>query len=156
MKNRNIFSPFCSPHRCYTCPFRNRQQESQKLPIPWECFHQKEKRSSWIYRAGRQQSLSPCTVGETQMQRWSEAQTKKHHFLHVCIKTHLITKGVSANSDGLCPARNKPGNVLANDWLSEDGASQNVPDGSIGALPHFLQTKLYSRKTHMMAVFKHK
>lgn len=55
---------------------------------------------------------------------------------------YLITEGVSANSDGLRPARNKPGNVLADDWLAEDGASQDVSDGSIGALPHLLQLEL--------------
>lgn len=59
------------------------------------------------------------------------------------IKPHLITEGVSANSDGLCPARNKPGNVLADDWLTEDCAAQDVPDGAVGTLPHLLQAKLF-------------
>lgn len=57
-------------------------------------------------------------------------------------EAYLITEGVSANSDGLCPTWNKPGNVLADDGLTEDSASQDVPDGSIGALPHLLQFKL--------------
>lgn len=49
---------------------------------------------------------------------------------------------MSANGDGLCPTRNKSGNVLADDWLTEDSAAQNVPDGSIRTLPHFLQFEL--------------
>lgn len=57
-------------------------------------------------------------------------------------EAHLITEGMSANSDGLCPTWNKSGNVLADDWLTEDSASQDVPDGSVGALPHLLQLKL--------------
>lgn len=64
--------------------------------------------------------------------------------LSLCVEgaAHLIPEGVSANSDGLRPARNKPGNVLADDWLTEDGASQDVSDGSIGALPHLLKLEL--------------
>lgn len=49
---------------------------------------------------------------------------------------------MSADGDGLRPAWNKPGNVLADDWLAEDGAAQDIPDGSVGALPHLLQAKL--------------
>lgn len=63
--------------------------------------------------------------------------TESLHFL-----SHLITKGVSADGDGLRPAWNKPGNVLADDWLAEDGAAQDVPDGAVGALPHLFQAKL--------------
>lgn len=51
---------------------------------------------------------------------------------------------MSANGDGLRPAWNEPGNVLAEDWLAEDGAAQDVPNGSVRALPHFLQAKLYT------------
>lgn len=61
--------------------------------------------------------------------------------LHVSVP-HLVTEGVSADGDGLRPAGNKPGNVLADDWLTEDGASQDVSDGSVGALPHLLQLEL--------------
>lgn len=49
---------------------------------------------------------------------------------------------MSANGDGLCPTWNKPGNVLADDWLTEDCAPQDVPDGSVGALPHLFQFEL--------------
>lgn len=45
---------------------------------------------------------------------------------------------MSANCYGLCPTRNKAGNVSAKDWLTENCAAQNVPDGSIGTLPHLL------------------
>ena len=50
---------------------------------------------------------------------------------------------MSANGDGLCPTGNKPGNVLADDWLTEDSAAQNVSDGSVGALPHLFQAKFW-------------
>lgn len=58
-------------------------------------------------------------------------------------ETCLIAEGVSADGDGLRPTWDKPGNVLADDWLTEDGAAQDVPDGSVGALPHLLQAELY-------------
>lgn len=56
--------------------------------------------------------------------------------------SHLITKCVPSDGDGLCPAWNEPGNVLADDWLTEDCTSQDVPDGAVGALPHLLQLEL--------------
>lgn len=49
---------------------------------------------------------------------------------------------MSADGDGLRPTWNKPGNVLADDWLAEDCAAQDVPDCSVGALPHLLQAEL--------------
>lgn len=58
------------------------------------------------------------------------------------VPSHLITERVPSDGDGLRPARNEPGNVLADDWLAEDRASQDVPDGAVGALPHLLQVKL--------------
>ena len=48
---------------------------------------------------------------------------------------------MSANGDGLRPTSNEPGNVLTNDWLTEDSATQDIPDGSIGALPHTLEVE---------------
>lgn len=56
--------------------------------------------------------------------------------------SHLVTEGVSSDGDGLRPAWDEPGNVLADDWLAEDRASQDVPDGAVGALPHLLQIEL--------------
>uniref|UniRef100_A0A7C8ZJH9 Uncharacterized protein n=1 Tax=Opuntia streptacantha TaxID=393608 RepID=A0A7C8ZJH9_OPUST len=50
---------------------------------------------------------------------------------------------MSSNAYRLCPSRNKPRNVLAKDWLSEDSAIQNVSDRPIGALPHLFQVKLF-------------
>lgn len=49
---------------------------------------------------------------------------------------------MSADGDGLRPAGNELGNVLADDWLTEDGATQDVSDGTVGALPHLLQAEL--------------
>lgn len=73
---------------------------------------------------------------------WLISQPVSLEELDSLIDHYLITEGVSADSDGLRPARNKPGNVLADDWLAEDGASQDVSDGSVGALPHLLQLEL--------------
>lgn len=61
---------------------------------------------------------------------------------------------MSANGDGLRPAWNKPGNVLADDRLTEDGAAQDVPDGSIRALPHLLQAELCTLKTKTLCYNK--
>ena len=35
-----------------------------------------------------------------------------------------------------------PWNVLANDSFTEDGSSEDVPDGSVWRLPHLLQLEL--------------
>lgn len=55
---------------------------------------------------------------------------------------YLVAMGVPANGDGLGPARDKAGDVFADDWLSEDGSPKDVPDCSVRALPHFLQLEL--------------
>lgn len=51
---------------------------------------------------------------------------------------YLIAKSMSANCYGLCPTGNKTGNVFTKDWLTENCAVQDVPDGSIWTLPHLL------------------
>ena len=35
-----------------------------------------------------------------------------------------------------------PGNVSSNDWFSEQGAANNVPDGGVGRCPHVLEVVL--------------
>ncbi len=49
---------------------------------------------------------------------------------------------MSANNDGLSPARNKTRDVLAKDGLTENSTTKNVSDGAIGGLPHLLQAEL--------------
>ena len=49
---------------------------------------------------------------------------------------------MSADDDGLFPAGNKQGHIVADDGLSEDGAVEDVADGAIGRLPHLLQLEL--------------
>jgi len=44
----------------------------------------------------------------------------------------LITEGVSTDNDGLGPARDKFGDVADNNGLAEDGATDDVPDGTVG------------------------
>jgi len=46
---------------------------------------------------------------------------------------------VTANDDWFGPAGDKTGNILADDWLPENGASEDVSDRAIGRLPHLLQ-----------------
>lgn len=55
---------------------------------------------------------------------------------------HLVAMGVPANGDGHGPARDKTGDVLADNGLPEDSPTKDVPDGSIGTLPHLLQLEL--------------
>ena len=55
----------------------------------------------------------------------------------------LISKGMSANNDGLGPARNESWDVFNDDRFSEDSSVKNVSDGSIGTFPHLLEFKLF-------------
>lgn len=62
---------------------------------------------------------------------------------HICISFflflfYLIAKSMSADCYGLCPTWNKTWNVFTEDWLTENCAAQDVPDGSIRTLPHLL------------------
>lgn len=64
------------------------------------------------------------------------------------VRHYLIPKRVPADGDRLRPTRNQAGDVLADDWLAEHGAAQDVSDGSVWALPHALQLKLWGRREH--------
>lgn len=52
--------------------------------------------------------------------------------------SHLIAESVSADCYGLSPPRNQARDVFTQDRLTENCAAQNIPDGSIWALPHLL------------------
>jgi hypothetical protein len=54
----------------------------------------------------------------------------------------LVTVSVSADDDRFLPAGDEPGDVIDDDWLSEDSTIQDVSDGSIGTLPHLLEFEL--------------
>lgn len=56
--------------------------------------------------------------------------------------THLISISMTANDNGFDPSRHQPGNVLADNSLSEDSATQDVSNCAIGRLPHLLQLEL--------------
>lgn len=60
-------------------------------------------------------------------------------FLVYSDKTHLISICMTAYDDGFLPRRNEAGDVRANDSFTEYSATQDVPDCSIWAFPHFLQ-----------------
>ena len=51
---------------------------------------------------------------------------------------------VTANNNWLGPARNKAWNVAANNWLAEYNATQDVADGAVWRLPHFLQFEFFN------------
>lgn len=57
---------------------------------------------------------------------------------HFVLFVYLISKSMSANCYRLCPSRNETGNVFAKNWLTENGAAQDVPNGSVGTFPHLL------------------
>lgn len=48
----------------------------------------------------------------------------------------LVTEGVSANDDGLLPARDETGNAGDDNGLTEDSTAEGISDGSVGGKPH--------------------
>ena len=54
----------------------------------------------------------------------------------------LVTKGVSADDDGLSPSGNAARDVLDDDGFAENDTTTDVADGSIGRLPHLLEVEL--------------
>ena len=54
----------------------------------------------------------------------------------------LITESVSADNDGFFPAGHKFRDVADDDGLTEDGAADDVSDGTVGGLPHLLKVEL--------------
>ena len=49
---------------------------------------------------------------------------------------------MSADDDGLGPAGHEAGDVIDDDRFSEDGATNDVSDGTVGRLPHLLEVEL--------------
>ena len=58
----------------------------------------------------------------------------------------LVTKRMTANHDGVRPARDQAGYVINNDWLAENYTAQNIADGTVGRLPHFLQAEFFDAR----------
>lgn len=54
----------------------------------------------------------------------------------------LVRVRMPTDDDGLLPAGDEARDVLADDGLAEDGASQNVADGAVGRPPHELELEL--------------
>lgn len=50
--------------------------------------------------------------------------------------------GVSPDNNRLVPAGHKAGHVGADNGLTEDGTVEDVTDGAVGGLPHFLELEL--------------
>ena len=55
----------------------------------------------------------------------------------------MIAKGVTANADWLLPAGYKKWDILADDWLTENNAAENVTDSSVWGFPHRLQIEFF-------------
>ena len=53
----------------------------------------------------------------------------------------LVAEGVAADDDGLGPAGHQTWYVLADDRLAEHHAAEDVADGAVRRLPHFLQAE---------------
>ena len=70
----------------------------------------------------------------------SLTHTLTHSLTHSL--TDLVTVGMSANHNRLLPAGDKTRNIAADDGLTEHSPSENIPDSTIGRLPHHLETKL--------------
>jgi hypothetical protein len=54
----------------------------------------------------------------------------------------LVGVRVTADDDGLGPARHQPGDVGDDDRLAEDDAAQDVADRAVRAPPHLLEAEL--------------
>lgn len=54
----------------------------------------------------------------------------------------LISEGMPADYDRLLPSGDKSGDILDDDGFSEDSPVEDVPDGSVGTLPHLLEVEL--------------
>ena len=61
--------------------------------------------------------------------------------MQVCA-VHLISICMAAYDDGFLPGRYKARYVRADDGLTEDSTTQNVPYCSIRTFPHILQLEL--------------
>ncbi len=54
----------------------------------------------------------------------------------------LVAEGMTADDDRLGPAGDEARHVLADDRLAEDHAAEDVADGAVRRLPHFLEVEL--------------
>ena len=54
----------------------------------------------------------------------------------------LVTEGVAADHDRLCPARHQPGDIGDHDRLAEDDATEDVADRPVRRAVHLLQAEL--------------
>jgi hypothetical protein len=58
------------------------------------------------------------------------------------LATVLVTESVSANNDGLSPARDESWDVFNDNRFTEDGTVENVSNSSVRGPPHLLQFEL--------------
>ncbi len=54
----------------------------------------------------------------------------------------LVSEGVTCHDDRLGPSRDQARHIAHDDRLAEDGAAENVADGTIGGFPHLLEAEL--------------
>ena len=58
----------------------------------------------------------------------------------------LIAVSMTPNHYRLSPAGHQLGNIVANNWLTEHHAIQNVSNGSVWRLPHLLQIEFFNTR----------
>jgi len=58
----------------------------------------------------------------------------------------LVSESVTSDDDRLGPSWDEARNVLAENRLAEHGASEDIADSSVRALPHLLQVELFDAK----------
>src|SRR5947208_1340266 len=94
------------------------------------------KRNPWPLECCHFISLLSSTI--TGLKHQSKFSSTWNNYVRAIV---LISKSVTANTYRLCPLRNKPRDILANNRFSKNCASQNIPDRPVGRFPHFFQLK---------------
>lgn len=64
-------------------------------------------------------------------------------FHHEISSFVLVTEGVPSDNDGFFPSGNEPRDIFYDDGFSEDCAVENIPDGTVGTLPHTFEIELF-------------
>ena len=60
----------------------------------------------------------------------------------------LVTEGVTANDDGIGPARHEARDIVDDDRLAENHAAKDVADRAVGRAPHLLEVEFFDALLH--------
>ena len=72
---------------------------------------------------------------------WCRLHEAAQHDLKV--DTYLVAMSMTANDNGLCPARDETWNGFTDNGFTEHGTSENVTDRTIRTQPHLLQLEFW-------------